>query len=75
MGELRGRGAGTGPLPACRRRLRPCPLGPSAGKGKSGKGDFNRRTSSGNWVEDKVTWKEEQAYKKAMGFICESEDK
>jgi hypothetical protein len=33
------------------------------------KGDFNRRTSSGNWIEDRVTWKEEMAYKKAMGFL------
>lgn len=36
---------------------------------KSGKGDFSRRTSSGNWIEDRVTWKEELGYKKAMGYI------
>lgn len=31
--------------------------------------DFNRRSSSGNWLEDRVTWKEEMSYKKAMGYI------
>ena len=31
--------------------------------------DLNRRTSSGNWIEDRVTWKEELNYKKAMGYL------
>lgn len=31
--------------------------------------DFNKRSSSGNWIEDRVTWKEELSYKKAMGYI------
>eukprot|EP00890_Picochlorum_soloecismus_P004229 jgi/Picsp_1/4807/NSC_02175-R1_cell wall surface anchor family protein len=31
--------------------------------------DFNKRSSSGNWIEDRVTWKEELNYKKAMGYI------
>ena len=33
------------------------------------KKDLNRRTSSGNWIEDRVTWKEELSYKKAMGYL------
>lgn len=33
---------------------------------KPGKQDLNRRTSSGNWIDDRVTWKEELNYKKAM---------
>ena len=33
------------------------------------KKDLNRRTSSGNWIEDRVTWKEELNYKKAMGYL------
>ena len=43
-------------------------LAPGADKGK-GRADLNRRTSSGNWIEDRVTWKEELSYKKAMGYI------
>ena len=31
--------------------------------------DLNRRTSSGNWIEDRVTWKEDLNYKKAMGYL------
>ena len=31
--------------------------------------DFSRRTSSGNWIQDRVTWKEELSYKRAMGYI------
>ena len=38
-------------------------------EGKGGRQDFSRRSSSGNWFEDRVTWKEELAYKKAMGYI------
>ena len=33
------------------------------------KKDLSRRTSSGNWIEDRVTWKEELNYKKAMGYV------
>jgi hypothetical protein len=33
------------------------------------KKDLNRRGSSGNWIEDRVTWKEEMAYKRAMGYL------
>lgn len=36
---------------------------------KPGKQNFDRRSSSGNWIEDRVTWKEEMGYKKAMGYI------
>ena len=36
---------------------------------KAGKPDYNRRTSSGNWIDDRVTWKEELNYKKAMGYM------
>ena len=36
---------------------------------KKGNQDFSRRSSSGNWFEDRVTWKEELAYKKAMGYV------
>ena len=43
-------------------------LGRPVPAGKS-KQDLTRRTSSGNWIEDRVTWKEEMAYKKAMGFL------
>ena len=40
------------------------------GRDKYGnKKDLSRRGSSGNWIEDRVTWKEELAYKKAMGFL------
>ena len=42
----------------------PPPRCPRADKG--GKKDLNRRTSSGNWIDDRVTWKEELNYKKAM---------
>lgn len=30
--------------------------------------DLSRRTSTGNWLEDRVTWHEEKAYRKAMGY-------
>lgn len=40
-----------------------------AGMPAAGKRDLTRRNSSGNWIEDRVTWKEEIAYKKAMGFF------
>ena len=35
---------------------------------KVSKKDYNRRSSSGNWIEDRVTWREERDYKKAMGY-------
>lgn len=38
----------------------------AAGKSKQ---DLSRRTSSGNWIEDRVTWKEEMSYKRAMGYM------
>lgn len=41
-----------------------CAAAPGASKK-----DLNRRTSSGNWIEDRVTWKEELNYKKAMGYL------
>ena len=42
----------------------------TAGAGeKHPRKDLNRRTSSGNWIEDRVTWKEELNYKKAMGYL------
>lgn len=46
--------------------LPPRPPRPRAGKSKQ---DLSRRTSSGNWIEDRVTWKEEMSYKRAMGFL------
>lgn len=33
------------------------------------KRDLRKRTSSGDWVEDRVTWREELEYKKVMGFV------
>lgn len=33
------------------------------------KKDYSRRTSSGNWIEDRVTAKEQIMYKKAMGYL------
>lgn len=45
-------------------------LVPTAGTSdKHPRKDLNRRTSSGNWIEDRVTWKEELNYKKAMGYL------
>lgn len=37
--------------------------------GKPPKYTYNKRGSSCNWIEDRVTWKEELAYKKAMGYL------
>ena len=37
-------------------------------KAKVGR-DYSRRTSSGNWIEDRVTAKEQIIYKKAMGYL------
>ncbi|GAQ81370.1 hypothetical protein KFL_000780320 [Klebsormidium nitens] len=38
-------------------------------KGSKKKKDFGRRSSSGNWLEDRLTWKEELQYKKGMGYL------
>ena len=42
-----------------------------AGCDKSGKkaATFSRRGSSGNWIQDRISWKEELNYKRAMGYI------
>ena len=42
-----------------------------AGCDKSGKkaAAFSRRGSSGNWIQDRISWKEELNYKRAMGYI------
>jgi hypothetical protein len=32
----------------------------------------SRRSSSGNWFHDRLTWKEEVSYKREMGFINSS---
>ena len=45
------------------------PTPPTAEKQNNGQRDFSRRTSTGNWAEDRLTWQEELRYKKAMGFI------
>ena len=34
------------------------------------KRDFSRRGSSGNWTEDQLTWKEEQSFKRRMGYAA-----
>lgn len=31
--------------------------------------DFTQRSTSGDWLYDHATWKEELDYKKAMGYI------
>lgn len=36
----------------------------------SKKRDFSRRGSSGNWTEDQLTWKEEQSFKRRMGYAA-----
>jgi hypothetical protein len=33
------------------------------------KRDLQRRGSSGNWIADRITWQEEIAYKRAMGYL------
>ncbi|KAK9836350.1 hypothetical protein WJX81_007690 [Elliptochloris bilobata] len=55
------------------QRQKTCPLDEvfgHAGKPTAGKRDLTRRNSSGNWIEDRVTWKEEVTYKKAMGYLA-----
>ena len=42
---------------------------PAEDKNNKQKKDLSRRSSSGNWIEDRVTWKEELNYKKAMGYM------
>lgn len=37
--------------------------------GKPPKYSYSKRGSSCNWIEDRVTWKEELNYKKAMGYL------
>ena len=37
-------------------------------KGNKRKPDFSRRSSSGDWAEDKLTWQEEVEYRRIMGF-------
>ena len=44
-------------------------VAPAGASDKHPRKDLNRRTSSGNWIEDRVTWKEELNYKKAMGYL------
>ena len=41
----------------------------SSKAGKKGDQSFNRRGSSGNWIQDRISWKEELNYKRAMGYI------
>eukprot|EP00877_Chromochloris_zofingiensis_P004084 jgi/Chrzof1/13677/Cz08g07210.t1 len=36
---------------------------------KGRKRDFNKRGSSGDWTNDKITWQEEITYKKSMGYL------
>lgn len=45
-----------------------CSLDEVFANGKS-KQDLSRRTSSGNWIDDRVTWREELAYKRSMGYL------
>lgn len=40
-----------------------------AGHGSGGGRSKERRSSSGNWFHDRLTWKEELTYKRDMGFI------
>ncbi len=30
---------------------------------------LHKRTSSGDWSQDRLTWQEQVGYKKAMGFL------
>lgn len=30
---------------------------------------FRKRSSSGNWIADRLTWQEQLAYKKSLGFL------
>ena len=49
------------------KHIKTCNLGDMFGDASKPK--YSRpRGSSGNWVQDRVTWQEELAYKKAMGF-------
>lgn len=40
-------------------------------KGNKRKPDFSRRSSSGDWARDKLTWQEEVEYRRAMGFVLD----
>ena len=44
-------------------------MGPADPLKAKGAKDYSRRTSSGNWIEDRVTAKEQIIYKKAMGYL------
>ena len=48
------------------QHLRVLPADPVRAKAAK---DYNRRTSSGNWIEDRVTAKEQITYKKLMGYL------
>lgn len=50
--------------------VRTCNLDEVFAKGAKKKRSFRKRTSSGNWLEDRLTWKEQMSYKRAMGFLC-----
>jgi|AntRauMFilla1563_2_1112583.scaffolds.fasta_scaffold334287_1 hypothetical protein len=45
------------------RKVDPAP--PNAKGGRN----LSKRNSSGNWMEDRLTWKEEMKYKMGMGYI------
>ena len=52
-----------------RSMARSCALGDLfKHKGNKRKPDFSRRSSSGDWAEDKLTWQEEVEYRRTMGF-------
>lgn len=46
-----------------------CEMSADTDRNNKQKKDLSRRSSSGNWIEDRVTWKEELKYKKAMGYV------
>jgi hypothetical protein len=47
----------------------PAELLPNSQPSRPRKRQLHQRTSSGDWSRDKVTWSEEIAYKKAMGYV------
>ncbi len=53
-----------------RGRLAGCSLDEVFQCAGSKKRDFSRRGSSGNWTEDQLTWKEEQSFKRRMGYAA-----
>eukprot|EP00850_Spirogloea_muscicola_P014349 SM000102S09207 [mRNA] locus=s102:208172:209019:- [translate_table: standard] len=38
-------------------------------RGSKKRGDFARRSSSGDWLADRLTWREELHYKRDMGYL------